>query len=40
MDYMFGKGVYFADIVSKFANYCHTAQSNPTGLILLRKVAL
>lgn len=39
-DYMFGKGVYFADMVSKFTNYCHTSQSNPTGLILLREVAL
>ncbi|XP_010863533.1 poly [ADP-ribose] polymerase 1 [Esox lucius] len=38
--YMFGKGVYFADMVSKSANYCHTSQSDPTGLILLGEVAL
>ncbi|XP_061405854.1 poly [ADP-ribose] polymerase 1 [Lethenteron reissneri] len=38
--YMFGKGVYFADMVSKSANYCHTSPSNPTGLILLAEVAL
>lgn len=38
--YMFGKGVYFADMVSKSANYCHTTPSNPTGLILLGEVAL
>ncbi|XP_077341983.1 poly [ADP-ribose] polymerase 1-like [Lithobates pipiens] len=37
---MFGKGVYFADMVSKSANYCHTTPSNPTGLILLGEVAL
>lgn len=38
--YMFGKGVYFADMVSKSANYCCTSSSNPTGLILLSEVAL
>ncbi|CAB1340117.1 unnamed protein product [Coregonus sp. 'balchen'] len=38
--YMFGKGVYFADMVSKSANYCHTSQSDPTGLLLLGEVAL
>lgn len=38
--YMFGKGVYFADMVSKSANYCHTSQADPTGLILLADVAL
>ncbi|KAM5163073.1 poly [ADP-ribose] polymerase 1 [Mantella aurantiaca] len=38
--YMFGKGVYFADMVSKSANYCHTTPNNPTGLILLGEVAL
>uniref|UniRef100_A0A8C1W4C6 Poly [ADP-ribose] polymerase n=1 Tax=Cyprinus carpio TaxID=7962 RepID=A0A8C1W4C6_CYPCA len=27
--YMFGKGVYFADMVSKSANYCHTSQADP-----------
>ncbi|XP_039604229.1 poly [ADP-ribose] polymerase 1 [Polypterus senegalus] len=38
--YMFGKGVYFADMVSKSANYCHTSQADPVGLILLSEVAL
>lgn len=38
--YMFGKGVYFADMVSKSANYCHTSQADPHGLILLGEVAL
>lgn len=37
---MFGKGVYFADMVSKSANYCHTSQSEPVGLLLLAEVAL
>ena len=37
---MFGKGVYFADMVSKSANYCQTTRSNPTGLLLLCDVAL
>jgi len=34
--YMFGKGVYFADMVSKSANYC--CASNNTGLMLLCEV--
>ncbi|XP_028396308.1 poly [ADP-ribose] polymerase 1-like isoform X2 [Dendronephthya gigantea] len=38
--YMFGKGIYFADMVSKSANYCNTSYSNPTGLMLLCEVAL
>ncbi|CAD8171360.1 unnamed protein product [Paramecium pentaurelia] len=38
--YMFGKGVYFADSVSKSANYCCTSPSNPVGLILLCDVSL
>lgn len=37
---MFGKGVYFADMVSKSANYCGTSRENPDGLILLCDVAL
>ncbi|KAF8773149.1 Poly [ADP-ribose] polymerase 1 like protein [Argiope bruennichi] len=36
--YMFGKGVYFADMVSKGANYCRTRDS--IGLLLLCEVAL
>lgn len=38
--YMFGKGVYFADMASKSANYCNTTRSNNTGLMLLCEVAL
>lgn len=38
--YMFGKGIYFADIVSKSANYCCTNSSNPKGLMLLCEVPL
>ena len=37
---MFGKGVYFADAVSKSANYCFTNPSNNTGVLLLCEVAL
>lgn len=37
---MFGKGVYFADAVSKSANYCHTDPINNTGLMLMCEVAL
>lgn len=38
--YMFGKGIYFADMVSKSANYCCTNATAPTGLLLLCDVAL
>ncbi|KAI8828622.1 poly polymerase catalytic domain-containing protein [Chytriomyces cf. hyalinus JEL632] len=38
--YMFGKGVYFADMVSKSANYCFTTPYSTTGLLLLCEVAL
>merc|ERR1711933_300534 len=38
--YMFGKGVYFADMSSKSANYCFTSPDANTGLILLCEVAL
>ncbi|XP_036339224.1 poly [ADP-ribose] polymerase [Rhagoletis pomonella] len=38
--YMFGKGIYFADMVSKSANYCCTTSQDPTGLMLLSEVAL
>ncbi|XP_077279950.1 poly-(ADP-ribose) polymerase isoform X2 [Temnothorax americanus] len=38
--YMFGKGIYFADMVSKSANYCCTHSNSPTGLLLLCEVAL
>ncbi|XP_068632575.1 poly [ADP-ribose] polymerase-like [Battus philenor] len=38
--YMFGKGLYFADIASKSANYCFANVSKSTGFILLCEVAL
>ncbi|XAR61125.1 NAD(+) ADP-ribosyltransferase [Bertholletia excelsa] len=38
--YMFGKGIYFADLVSKSAQYCYTDRNNPVGLMLLSEVAL
>ncbi|KAL3682511.1 hypothetical protein R1sor_000533 [Riccia sorocarpa] len=38
--YMFGKGVYFADMVSKSANYCYTCPYENTGILLLCEVAL
>ncbi|KAF3436180.1 hypothetical protein FNV43_RR23272 [Rhamnella rubrinervis] len=38
--YMFGKGVYFADLVSKSAQYCFTDKKNPVGFMLLSEVAL
>lgn len=38
--YMFGKGIYFADVVSKAANYCLTNRTNNVALLLLCEVAL
>nr|XP_012325346.1 poly [ADP-ribose] polymerase 2 [Aotus nancymaae] len=38
--YMFGKGIYFADMSSKSANYCFASRLNNTGLLLLSEVAL
>lgn len=38
--YMFGKGVYFADLVSKSAQYCYVDKKDPVGLMLLSEVAL
>ncbi|KAH7372863.1 hypothetical protein KP509_17G025400 [Ceratopteris richardii] len=38
--YMFGKGVYFADMVSKSANYCYASSSSPLGVLMLCEVAL
>ncbi|KAM9844809.1 poly [ADP-ribose] polymerase 2 [Aulostomus maculatus] len=38
--YMFGKGIYFADMSSKSANYCFASQHNQVGLLLLCEVAL
>jgi poly [ADP-ribose] polymerase len=37
---MFGKGVYFADMVSKSANYCFTTRENNVSCLLLCEVAL
>ena len=34
--YMFGKGIYFADMVSKSANYCCTNKTNNTGTVPYR----
>lgn len=36
---MFGKGIYFAEISSKSANYCFPQPTKP-GLLLLAEVAL
>ncbi|KAL4931161.1 putative poly(ADP)-ribose polymerase PARP [Aspergillus undulatus] len=38
--YMFGKGVYFADMSSKSANYCCSYNSGRKGLLLLGDVEL
>lgn len=38
--YMFGKGIYFADSVSKSANYCWTSPDRPRAVLLLAEVAL
>jgi len=38
--YMFGKGIYFADMCSKSANYCMANSANNTGLLVLCEVAL
>ena len=38
--YMFGKGVYLADISTKSANYCHPWDSDDTGLLLLCEAEL
>ncbi|RCN44675.1 Poly(ADP-ribose) polymerase catalytic domain protein [Ancylostoma caninum] len=38
--YMFGKGVYFADMASKSANYCKVVTDGADGLLLLCDVAL
>ncbi|XP_067398636.1 poly [ADP-ribose] polymerase 2 [Emydura macquarii macquarii] len=38
--YMFGKGIYFADMSSKSANYCFPSRRRAVGLLLLCEVAL
>ena len=37
---MFGKGVYFANMSSKSANYCFASSDAPLGVLLLCDVAL
>jgi poly [ADP-ribose] polymerase len=37
---MFGKGIYFADMVTKSANYCFTTSKSNEGMLLLSEVAL
>jgi hypothetical protein len=38
--YMFGKGSYFSDVVSKSANYCRATPKDPVGFLILSEVAL
>ncbi|XP_074585610.1 poly [ADP-ribose] polymerase 2-like [Curcuma longa] len=38
--YMFGKGVYFADMFSKSANYYYASTQSREGVLLLCEVAL
>jgi len=38
--YMFGKGIYFADMSSKSANYCFATRSKDVGMLLLSEVSL
>lgn len=36
--YMFGKGIYFADMFSKSANYCYATDGCTAGVLLLCEV--
>eukprot|EP00727_Mastigamoeba_balamuthi_P006262 m51a1_g2255 putative polyADP-ribosyltransferase (945) ;mRNA; r:312365-315852 len=38
--YRFGKGIYFANCVSKSASYCFTTRDNPHGVMILNEVAV
>ena len=38
--FQFGKGVYFADMSSKSANYCFATRTKKTGILLLCDVSL
>jgi len=38
--YRFGKGVYFADVISKSGSYCFANPTHPVGLMILNEVAL
>jgi len=35
----FGKGIYFADMSSKSANYCYATRTKNIGLVLLSEVS-
>eukprot|EP01114_Cavostelium_apophysatum_P007265 TRINITY_DN1927_c0_g1_i1.p1 TRINITY_DN1927_c0_g1~~TRINITY_DN1927_c0_g1_i1.p1 ORF type:complete len:935 (-),score=347.88 TRINITY_DN1927_c0_g1_i1:64-2868(-) len=37
--YRFGKGVYFADVISKSGSYCFTSNAQPHAVMLLAEVA-
>ena len=37
--YMFGKGVYFADMSSKSANYCFASKQKDVGYLMLCEVS-
>jgi len=36
----FGKGIYFADMSSKSANYCYATRTKNVGLVLLSEVSV
>ncbi|XP_054721840.1 poly [ADP-ribose] polymerase 2-like [Uloborus diversus] len=38
--YMFGKGIYFADVCTKSANYCFFSKKKDEGLLLLSEVSV
>lgn len=38
--YMFGKGIYLADMGGKSAEYCHATPDSPSGIVLLCEAAL
>ncbi|XP_055374840.1 uncharacterized protein LOC129607703 [Condylostylus longicornis] len=37
---MFGNGIYFADVITKSAQYCKASTTDPYGLLILAQVAL
>lgn len=38
--YYIGKGIYFSDVPTKAANYCHASIDNNEGYLILTEVAL
>jgi len=38
--YRFGKGIYFADTISKSASYCRASKEAPAAIMILNEVAL